>query len=97
MHSRRGFLPVLPFARALVKRNGDSRSHILLAFRFRSGQRGQPKVDAGKTGSNSFRTASGGGGGGGGGVELAAADCSFTAWMVDSIDRTEKSRNISRV
>ena len=39
------------------------------------------------------------GGGGGGGVEFAAAaaDCSFTAWMVDSIDRTEKSRNISRV
>lgn len=34
--------------------------------------------------------------GGGGGVALAA-DCSFTAWMVESIDRTEKSRNISRV
>ena len=49
---------------ALVKRSGDGDSHILFTFRFRSGQRGQPKVDAGKTGSSGgFRTASGGGGG----------------------------------
>ena len=52
---------------------------------------------SGGDGGSAGAAGAGGGGGGGGAVELAAADCSFTAWMVDSIDRTEKSRNISRV